>query len=925
MAKKKKEKDSAVVDRWLEADLSELANTGKLDPGFGVEALVDRVTEALIAGRSPLVVGESGVGKTVVIHELLKRAREDARHPLHGQRVLQLSIRRCSSTTNRNESIGAVMIELGRWLHANPEVTPYFRDFHLAWRHDLEPHFDALSRFLRRPILCEGDREEVDLMFDYEPSLQESFVPIVVTEPDLRRTREILAAWARNQEGVSFTPGALETGLQLSHRFLARGKMPRKCLEPLSKLVEMARAGNRTTPISEEEITLQFCKAHTVPRLLVDQQVTMDLDGLRERFEERILGQAEAVDAMMNMIGRVKAGLIDPRRPFGVFLFVGPTGVGKTHIARMMADELFGSADRMVRLNMADYPQDEHADLVFGDPRARSVNQQRGVLTQRIMGHPLAILLLDEFEKASAKIHDRLLQLFDEGVFLNGKGESISCRSLVIIATSNAGAELWRESSTGFGAKPIDPALGLSEDVTRQLDERLAKQFRFEFLNRFDQVVHFRPLTREGIRTLALRELQNIESRAGLRLRGVTLEVDEAVIDWLTVHGYDPFFGARFLQRTIERNVSSAIADLLLREAGGEASERIELVVRKNAVHARWFQEPVVQTPAEPSERRAESLASLGDDEFAEVVRQVRAEAQARLALLEDLRQEYSNVLESMNSPGFWDGPERGGGVLERFRELDVTIRAQERLVTPLERILDADGDRKGVSALLGDARSALERWEAQATAGFSQTAWLVARVVDPNVPIDGWLEEFCGLERAWARRRRLELQVAGYSLLHGEVAGAVLEATGPDVIRELGMEVGVHRLSRREARDLRVRVDVLPSSESPSATRSLRPADRVPARLGLTPRVVGKLKVSELGIAEDWFGGDSDALAAFLEGYEAHLLDRRGETAETARIYGENGIGARDPRTKATIPRYKDAMRGKLDKLARAWGQAQI
>src|SRR5262249_50787537 len=196
---------------------------------------------------------------------------------------------------------------------------------------------------------------------------------------------------------------------------------------------------------------------------------------------------------------------------------------------------------------MADFQNETDAYTLFGNPDSYQPRSRRGLLTVRVTGYPFGVLLLDEFEKAHAKVHDRFLQLIDEGAFINSAGETISCRSMIIIATSTAGSEISRGGGWGF-PRPAD-----LNALDQELDRILTKHFRIEFLNRFDQIVHFHPLSRDEIRSIALREIEALRDRAGVRTRGIELVADEGMLDWLTAHGYDPHFGARFLKRTIER------------------------------------------------------------------------------------------------------------------------------------------------------------------------------------------------------------------------------------------------------------------------------------------------------------------------------------------------------------------------------------
>jgi len=557
------------VAQWMERDLTAAALAGELAPAFEIEDTLHQVLEIIASGKHPVLVGPSGVGKTAIIHELIRRATA-GRGPsqLENRRVLQFSLRHRAAALKTTDLMRPNLQKLMTALHEfRDTIVPFFRDFHLAYTFDIESQFQALGFRFPGVILAEGVPTEIMTMFEYEPDLHENYVILNVEEPSLERTACIMDAWAAEQakeRGTHFSKGAQEEALHLGHRFLARAHLPRKALDLLVQVASLKGTGSEVTAV---DVIDRFCRNHRVPRALVDPAIPLDLGELQKRFSDRVLGQPEAARGVIQMVGLIKAGLSDLRRPFGVFLFVGPTGVGKTHLAQLLAEYLFGSSDRLLRLNMADYPKELDAGLLFGIPEANSLSLKRGVLTQRIAGHPFAGLLLDEFEKTHTKVHDRFLQLFDEGVFINGAGETISCRSMILIATTNAGAEVYRGHALGFA--------GLTDlqTMVKEVDRRLSQHFRFEFLNRFDQVIHFHPLTREHIRTIALRELEKLKERGGLTRRGYGLEVDESVLDWLTAHGYDPHYGARFLRRTIERHVTTAIAEVVV-QAGGRRAAR---------------------------------------------------------------------------------------------------------------------------------------------------------------------------------------------------------------------------------------------------------------------------------------------------------------------------------------------------------------
>jgi ATP-dependent Clp protease ATP-binding subunit ClpC len=909
---------------WTELDLTEAASRGALRPAFEVDAELDQVGEVIEAGRHLIVVGDSGVGKTALIHELVRRMPRNIARTLNGARVLQLSFGRRASGLSKPDQIRPAMQKLvEELLQAGRAVVPFFRDIHLAAPQNLEAQLLALYLASSGPVLGEGDRTAVITMLENEPDLAQHCVVLEIDEPSLERTSLLLTTWAEAQArsgGGRFEPEALTEAAHLSHRFLARARLPRKALHLLADVASLA--GERS--VTRKDVVERFCRTHRVPSLLVDPTVPLQLPELSQRLAEEVLGQPEAVEATVRMVGMIKAGLSDVRRPFGVFLFVGPTGVGKTHLAQALARLLFGSGDRLVRINMGDFPKEEDALLLMGNPDAYLISQKRGLLTRRLLGHPFAVVLFDEFEKCHEKLHDRLLQLMDEGAFINGAGEVVSCRSCVLIATSNTGAEVYRNQAVGF-ATSLD-----LEGTDREVDRRLLQRFRFEFLNRFDQVVHFHPLSQEHIRKIAQRELQELGRRSGLARRQLRLEADESVLDWLAVEGYDPLYGARVLRRAIERHVAVALAETIVRTDPAPGST-LELTVRgrRLEVHLRQSARPAPPRAAVAITVGATPrMAKLDPHELIGEAQRLLRSAADRSAWLERQEDERERVLQALNRQGGWDGSGEGQVLLPRYRELDKAIRSARHLLRPardLEARLAERATRPDLEALaraVERAAEAARRWQEQLTDAPGNGAWLLVSDADPLHRAPQWITDLVELERHWLNRLHLTASLVACELHKQRLSRAVLEVDGPGTVFYLGMERGLHRFCPSRGAVQKARVDLLPEIAS-DPTDVLRRASSIRRRRGpLDLDIATRLQI-ELpgrGLTLDLLGADLrtlDRLGSHLERARPGLLT---EPVDVARVYGEGGGGAHDPRTGARVRQLKDALKGKLDPLLEAW-----
>lgn len=936
MPKQQKEDPLQILASWTERDLTADAAAGLLPRAHEVDDIIDQVSDLIDGGRHPILTGDPGVGKTAVIMELARRIVE-GRAParLAGRRIIQFSFRRKAASLQHPHLLVQHMEKLTDAMASLPEpIVPFFSDMDAAYRLGLESQLQALPYRCKGPVLGEGSRSEINSMFEDHPELQQQYAAVAVEEPTLDRTQRLLAAWCAEQEEReqhSFTPDAQKEAIYLTHRFLSRQHMPRKALDLLSTVGALKRRGDS---IRDVDVLERFCSVQRVPRWLVDPAVPFDLAEMESQFAHEVLGQPEAVSAVVGMIGVIKAGLSDLRRPFGAFLFVGPTGVGKTHVAQLLARTLFGSRDRVVRLNMADYQTEQAAMQLFGDPNGYPPPAQRGVLTFRVSGHPFAVLLLDEFEKAHVSVHDRFMQLIDEGSFINAKGESISCRSMIVIATSNAGAEVYRSHAFGFTGRAE------MEEKDREIDRRLEEHFRFEFLNRFDRVVHFHPLSRADIRTVALRELEQLRQRSGLEQRRIELEVDEAVLDWLAVNGYDPDYGARFLRRTIERHITTALADAIVREQAPPGS-RVVLTVRNNAIAARIAARPRAGAGAGGAAGagtpkidislggRMRGGRACDEASLLEYASTLLARSERRLRALAERVEERSRLAAMMADPEFWNNKDERQRVVDRFRTLDVAVHTEERLAAPIVQLreaLAADADARSVDELrrLGHiverAEASIAEWDARLAEEGAALVWMIISNADPLAQAEDWVEELVHMQLAWAARMHLHARTVAYEVVEGRLARAVLEVEGPGAASILAMEAGFHRQRRPRQGDCRALIEIIPRDARSESAHAVEPANTMQKRrprLDLAPEYCARLAIVGRGINVELLGEDKSIVASIIADLEHHWSTVRTDT-EVARIYGEDG-SARDPRTETGIV-YKEAMRGRLDKLLDAW-----
>ncbi|HEX8958161.1 MAG TPA: AAA family ATPase, partial [Burkholderiaceae bacterium] len=524
-------------------------------------ALVKDVADKLLT-HNVLIVGEPGVGKSVALNEAMRRAHVETRRRERAPTFWR--------TTGR-QLIGGARY-LGEWQQCLDRAVEQFAHVEgVAWIVDLidllysegEGPEDSMAAYLI-PALAQGQLrvagECTPLEFETArrllPAFIECFHVIHLPEMDAPRARnvvELFGQYAKSNLEVELTPEARQAGYRLLERYVKYQSFPGKAMRFFGECITWAIDRNLAS-LGEAEIVAAFSRQTGLPELFLRDDLPLDARGLRTFFESRIVGQPAAVDEMAKLVYTFKSGLNDPAKPIATLLFAGPTGVGKTAAAKALGSYFFGAgqaSDPLFRVDMSEYQYAFQLGRLLGE------GKRPGALIEHVRSRPFSVILLDEIEKADPVIFDVLLGMLDEGRLRDARGRLTDFRSSIVVMTTNLGVR--HGGAMGFGDSQDNP------------EHAIRSFFRPEFFNRIDQVVVFNPLAREHIATIAQRELAAIGEREGLTRRGIRLEFTAALIDHITAVGFSPKYGARPLQRAVERHVVGALSRLLIDEEIADA------------------------------------------------------------------------------------------------------------------------------------------------------------------------------------------------------------------------------------------------------------------------------------------------------------------------------------------------------------------
>ncbi|HEU3990101.1 ATP-dependent Clp protease ATP-binding subunit [Streptococcus pneumoniae] len=599
-------------------NVTEIARRGDIDPVIGRDDEIIRVIEILNrrTKNNPVLIGEPGVGKTAVVEGLAQKIVDgDVPHKLQGKQVIRLDVVSLVQGTGIRGQFEERMQKLMEEIRKREDIILFIDEIHeiVGAGSASDGNMDAGN--ILKPALARGELQLVGAttlneyrIIEKDAALERRMQPVKVDEPTVDETITILKGIQKKYEDyhhVQYTDAAIEAAATLSNRYIQDRFLPDKAIDLLDeagskmnltlnfvdpkvidqrlieaenlksqatreedfekaayfrdqiakyKEMQKKKITDQDTPIISEKTIEHIIEQKTnIPVGDLKEKEQSQLIHLAEDLKSHVIGQDDAVDKIAKAIRRNRVGLGTPNRPIGSFLFVGPTGVGKTELSKQLAIELFGSADSMIRFDMSEYMEKHSVAKLVGAPPGYVGYDEAGQLTEKVRHNPYSLILLDEVEKAHPDVMHMFLQVLDDGRLTDGQGRTVSFKDAIIIMTSNAGTGK-TEASVGFGAA--------REGRTNSVLGELGNFFSPEFMNRFDDIIEFKALSKDNL--LQIVELMLADVNKRLSSNNIRLDVTDKVKEKLVDLGYDPKMGARPLGRTIQDYIEDTITDYYL-------------------------------------------------------------------------------------------------------------------------------------------------------------------------------------------------------------------------------------------------------------------------------------------------------------------------------------------------------------------------
>ena len=563
------------------SNLNELANNGKIDPLIGREPEVERVCQVLCRRRknNPLLVGESGVGKTAIAEGLAKRVVDgDVPDVIQDAVVYSLDLGSLLAGTKYRGDFEKRFKGLLAELKRQPSAVLFIDEIHTIIGAGAASGGVMDASNLLKPLLTSGEIrcigsttfQEYRGIFEKDRALSRRFQKIDVLEPSVEDTFQILKGLKTRFEShhqLKYSEPALRAAAELSSKYINERFLPDKAID----VIDEAGANQQLQPESKRkklikvpDIEQVVAKIARIPEKNVSSSDKEQLKSLEENLKRLVFGQDKAIEALSTAIKLSRAGLSHPDKPIGSFLLSGPTGVGKTEVTKQLASQL---GIELIRIDMSEYMERHTVSRLIGAPPGYVGFDQGGLLTDSVTKHPHSVVLLDEIEKAHPDVFNLLLQVMDHGTLTDNNGRKADFRNVILVMTTNAGAEAMSRASIGF----------TKQDHRTDAMEAIKRMFTPEFRNRLDAIVQFDALPIEVVTTVADKFL--VELQAQLDDKKVVLETDPESVVWLAEHGYDEKMGARPMGRLIQEKIKKPLAEQVLFGGLSESGGRVRVFV----------------------------------------------------------------------------------------------------------------------------------------------------------------------------------------------------------------------------------------------------------------------------------------------------------------------------------------------------------
>ena len=597
-------------------DLTSLAREGKLDPVIGREKEIERVVQVLSRRKknNPVLIGEPGVGKTAIAEGLAQRIiASQVPESLKNKRIVTLDLAAVVAGTKYRgqfeERLKTVMNEI----RESKDTVIFIDELHtIVGAGGAEGAIDASN--MLKPALARGELQcigattldEYRKYIEKDGALERRFQPVMVDQPSIEDTIRILTGLRDKYEahhGVKITDGAIVQAVKLADRYMNDRFFPDKAIDVIDEACARARLSVSTVPseihdlekkleevvkekelrarrnelkkswteskrdkevqVNEDLIATVLSVMTGIPVVKLAEEETQKLLRMEDGLGQRVVGQDEAVAAVSRAVRRNRVGLRDPKRPIGSFIFLGPTGVGKTELARALAAFLFDDEDALIRIDMSEYMEKFSVSRLVGAPPGYVGYEEGGQLTEKVRRKPYSVVLLDEIEKAHPDVFNVLLQVLDDGVLTDSSRRRVDFKNTVIIMTSNLGGRQIVSGGKHLGFKQVEGSAAQFQSIKSTVQDELKRAFNPEFLNRIDDVIVFHALSRDDMRNIVKILLGQVKER--LRAQEIQLDASDEAVEFLIDRGFDPSLGARPLKRAIQKFLEDPFAEYILR------------------------------------------------------------------------------------------------------------------------------------------------------------------------------------------------------------------------------------------------------------------------------------------------------------------------------------------------------------------------